>query len=51
MLYDANRPALFSAEVREALMRIRVGDTGAPGLSQNHRIHLLGQCTDINAIS
>jgi len=32
-------------------MGIRVGDTGAWGLFQNQRVQLLGQCTDLNAIS
>ncbi len=32
-------------------MRLRVGDTGAPGLSQKQRDHLLGQCIDLNAIA
>ena len=50
MLYEANRPASPTAEVREALMVFREGDTRAPGLSQNQRVHLLGQCTDLNAI-
>jgi hypothetical protein len=31
-------------------MGFHVGDTGAPYLSHNQRIHLLGQCTDLNAI-
>jgi hypothetical protein len=32
-------------------MGFNVGDTGAPNLSHNQRIHPLGQCTDLNAIS
>ncbi len=28
-----------------------MGNTGEPDLSQNQRTHLLGRCTDINAIS
>jgi hypothetical protein len=50
MLYEANRPASPTAEVRKALTGFGVRGTGAPGLSQAHRIHLLGQCTDLNAI-
>jgi len=50
MLYKGNSPASPTAEVREALMRFRVGDIGAQGFSQNQRIHLLGHCTDLDAI-
>jgi hypothetical protein len=51
MLYKANRPASPTAEAREALMGFSVGNTGATGLSQTQRIHLLGQCTDQEAIA
>ena len=32
------------------LMGFRVGDTAAPRLYKLHRVHLLGQCTDLNTI-
>ncbi len=51
MLYIADRPAAQTTEVREALMGFRIGDTRVPGLSQHQRVHLLGQCTDLNAIA
>jgi hypothetical protein len=35
----------------EALMGFQVGDAGSPDLSPPQRVYLLGQCTDLNAIS
>jgi hypothetical protein len=32
-------------------MGFSVGDTAAPSLAANHRIHLLGQCTDLDLLS
>ena len=39
------------ADVREVLMGFSGGDTAAPGLSEEQRRHLLGQCIDINLLS
>jgi hypothetical protein len=41
-------PTTPSADVREALMGFRAGDTTAPSLSESQRVELLGQCTDLN---
>jgi hypothetical protein len=51
MLYESNIRASPFAEFRENQMGFQVGDTGAQGFSQDQRNHLLGQCTDINAVS
>ncbi len=52
MSYLADRPISPIAEVREALMGFQVGDIGAPAdFSQNERVQLMGQCTDLNAIA
>jgi hypothetical protein len=39
-----------SPEVREALMGFTCGDTEATGLTPTQRIHILGQCTDLNLL-
>ena len=39
-----------SSEVREVLMGFTSGDTEAEGLSPSQRIHILGQCTDLNIL-
>jgi hypothetical protein len=51
MLYTKDLPATPSAEVLEALMGFRVGDTAALGLSEAQRDQLLGQCTDLNTLT
>ena len=51
ILYAMDTPATPSAEVREAFMGFRVGDTAAPCLSELRRVQLLGQCTDLNTIT
>ncbi len=51
MLYAINTPATPSAEVGEALMGFRVGDTAARGLSELQRVQLLGKCTDLDTIT
>ncbi len=40
-----------SAEVREANVGFLVRDTLATGLDQEQRIHLLGQCLDLDVFS
>ena len=40
-----------SPEVRETLMVFTTGDTAAPGLTIDHRNHMLGQYTDLNILS
>jgi hypothetical protein len=42
MLYTIDTPATPSAEVREALVGFRVGDTAALGLSDLERVQLQG---------
>ena len=39
-----------SSEDREILMGFTIGDTEAEGLSPGQRIHILGQCTDLNLL-
>ena len=39
-----------SPEVKEVLMGFTGGDTEAGGLSPGQRIHILGQCTDLNLL-
>jgi hypothetical protein len=39
-----------SLEVREILMRFTSGDTEAAGLIPEQRIHILGQCSDLNLL-
>ncbi len=51
MLYINDFPTTPSAEVREALMGFRVGDTAALGLSDVQRVQLLCHCTDLNTLS
>ena len=40
-----------SPKIRELLMGFTRGDTTAPGLTPEQRIHLLGQCTDLNILT
>ena len=40
-----------TADIREVLMGFRMRDTAAPGLSEEQRRHLLGQCIDINLLT
>jgi len=51
MLYVSDTSFSPSAEVREALMGVHIGDTAAPGLSALQRVQLLGQCTDLNTLA
>ena len=39
-----------SPEVREILMGFTIGDTKAAGLTPEQRIHILGQCIDLNLL-
>jgi hypothetical protein len=39
-----------SPEVREVLMGFTSGETEAAGLAPEHRINILGQCTDLNLV-
>jgi hypothetical protein len=39
-----------SPEVRETLMGFTYGDTEATGLTPAQRIHILGQCTNLNML-
>jgi hypothetical protein len=48
MLYTMDSLANASAEVKEALMGLRVGDTAAPCLIKLQRVQLLGKCTNVN---
>ena len=51
MLYTMDTPTTPSADVMEALMGFRVGDTPAPGLSESQRVQFLGQCADLDIMT
>jgi hypothetical protein len=51
MIYDTDTPATPSAEIKEALVGFRVGDTAALGLSKLHKVQLLGKSTDLDTIT
>jgi hypothetical protein len=51
MIYAMDTPSTPSAEVMEDLMGFYVGDTATHGLSELHRVQLLGHCTDLNTIT
>ena len=43
-------PTSPSPQIREVLMGFTSGDTAVGGLSPDQRIHILGQCTDLNIL-
>ena len=45
---EGRSPDITPPEVREVLMGFTSGDTAAEGLTPDQRIHILGQCTDLN---
>ncbi len=51
LLIHKNKLKEPTADIKEVLMGNPLGDTAAPGLSEEQRRHLLGQCIDINLLA